>query len=218
MIDLSCALILGVGNGRTTYLHPDDRNLILKIETEPVRGRTRWYERPPIIRSSNYREIEGYSAMILRLGETKDFLTRVYGWEETNVGPALLAENATIDLDDVTSLNSLFKAPNKVMFSISEIEWALQRYHEISTVYCSQKIYNHGLKPESVIIGREKGLMVMRLFDFKSIVYRQLVSPRYVPRGRHNSQMSTIQRVRKKFNILLTCRRAEEAKTSSRSP
>jgi hypothetical protein len=212
MIDLSCALILGVGNGRTTYLHPDDQNLILKIETEPVKGRKRWYERPPIIRSSNHREIEGYSVMILRLGETYDFLTRVYGWEDTSAGPALLAENATSGLDDVTSLNALFKESDKVMFSMSEIEWARQRYQEISNVYCSQKIYNHGLKPESVIIGRQKGLMEMRLFDFKSIVYRQLVSPRYVPLGEHNSQISTIRRVQKKFGILLTSMMAERTK------
>jgi hypothetical protein len=209
MIDLSCALILGVGSGRTTYLHPNDPNLILKIETEPVKGRTRWYERPPIILSSNYREIEGYSVMILRLGKTYDFLTRVHGWEDTSAGPALLAENATSGLDDAASLNGLFKTSKKIMFSISEIEWARQRYQEISNVYCSQKIYNHGLKPESVIIGRQKGLMEMRLFDFKSIVYRQLVSPRYVPLGEHSSQMSTIRRVQNKFGILLTSLRAE---------
>jgi hypothetical protein len=208
MIDLTGATKLGSGNGRTTYLHPDDPKLILKIETEPVKGRLRGYERPPNIRPSNYREIEGYSAMILRLGRTHDFVTRVYGWETTIAGPALLAENAAYALDDFTALNAIFKLPDKVTYSVHEIEWARQQYTEISNLFCSLKIYNHGLKPESVGIGRRNGQLKMRLFDFKTIVYRQAVSLRYVPWAEHNSQMSKIRSVQSKFDGLLASKRA----------
>lgn len=195
--------MLGSGNGRTTYVHPDDPTLILKVDTTPVKGRLRWYERPPKIRPSNHREIEGYGAMILALGQSHDFVTRIHGWEDTSAGPALLAEHATHDLQDVMALNAVFKRAETAPFSTEDLEWARRRYGQIADLFCEKGIYNHGLKPESVILGRRGGVLVMRLFDYKSIVYRQLISPRYLPRGEHNVQMLTIRAVLRKFDKVL---------------
>lgn len=203
MIDLTSATVLGSGNGRTSYQHPDDPSLVLKIEGAPVKGRLRWYERPPNIRPSNHREIEGYSAMILRLGQSHDFVTRVLGWEHTSAGPALLAENATHGLDTPLGLNSMFKSAGTGDYSKQDIETARARYAEIADLYCAHKVYNHGMRPESIVIARRDGLVTLRLFDFKSIVYRQLISPRFLPRGEHNVQMLIIRSVLKKFDRLL---------------
>lgn len=79
MIDLTHAAVLGKGNGRTSYAHPNDPTLVLKLDTSSVKGRLRWYERPPNIRPSNHRKLEGYFAMITRLGKAHDFVTRAYG-------------------------------------------------------------------------------------------------------------------------------------------
>lgn len=203
MITLQDATPIGQGNGRSTYLHPSDPSLILKIEREPVKGRLRWYERPPKIKSSNYREIDGYSQMILRLGGPEDFVTGVYGWAETDIGPALLGQNARFGIEEMITLNNLFKGHVPAAFSRAELSWVRQRYGEIADLFGARKIYNHGLKPESVLIGRRAGQMQMRLFDFKTIVYRQLISPRLLPRGEHTVQMLTITSVQRKFDKVL---------------
>lgn len=195
---------IGQGNGRSTYIHPTLPDRILKIEREPVKGRRRWYERPPKIKPSNMREIEGHAQMVRRLGQRHDFVTDVYGWAETDLGPALLAENAFFGLEDAVNLNNLFKGRAAGVFSPDELAWAHQRYRQIAEIFCARKIYNHGLKPESVVIGRRDGQMQMRLFDFKSIVYRQLISPRLLPRGEHTVQMLTITSVQRKFDKLLS--------------
>ncbi len=203
MIALEAAEKIGSGNGRVTYLHPQTPSLILKLEHTAVVGRRRWYERPPVIARSNLREIDGYSTMIRRIGRAEDFITRVHGWEATSEGPALLAENARHGLEDVIPLNGLFKSGDAVVYSLDDIAWARQRYAEIADIFSACRVYNHGLKPESVMIGRADGALTMRLFDFKSIVYRQLISPRFLPRGQHTVQMLTIRSVLSRFDRLL---------------
>lgn len=203
MITLSGASPLGQGNGRSTYLHPADPGLILKIEREPVKGRRRWYERPPKIKPSNDREIDGHTQMIQRLGQAEDFVTGVHGWADTDLGPALVGQNAFLGIEDAITLNNLFKGRADGVFSPPELSWVRQRYDQIADLFGARKIYNHGLKPESVLIGRRDGQMQMRLFDFKTIVYRQLISPRLLPRGEHTVQMLTITSVQRKLDAVL---------------
>lgn len=200
VIALAKASPIGMGNGRSTYIHPTLPDRILKIEGAPVAGRRRWYERPPKIIPSNQREIDGHAQMVARLGKPHDFVTEVFGRTDTDLGPALLAENAVFGLEDAITLNKLFKGHAKGVFSPDDLAWASQRYTQIADIFCSHKIYNHGLKPESVVIGRQDGRMRMRLFDFKTIVYRQLISPRLLPRGEHTVQMLTITSVQRKFD------------------
>lgn len=203
MIALDTVQPLGKGSGRIAYQHPNAPDLILKFDATPVKGRTRWYERKPVIPPSNLREIEGYSSMICRIGRAQDFITRVHGWEATSRGSALLAENAHYGLTDAVTLNKLFKSPATAPFTMDEVAWARSRYSEIADLFRTCRVYNHGLKPESVMIGRRDGTLSMRLFDFKSIVYRQLISPRYLPRGEDTVQLITIRSVLAKFDRLL---------------
>lgn len=203
MIELDESLRVGSGNGRTTYRHPNDASRLLKIEHAPVKGRLRWYERPPNIAPSNVREFDGYTHMIKRLGTSLDFVSDVHGWEETNKGIALVVENAAHGLRQANALNGILRGKASAAYTRDDLLWARMRYSEIADIFCARGIYNHGLKPESVLLGWKGDELKMKLFDFKTIVYRQLISPRYIPWGQHNVQMHTIRSVQRKFDTLL---------------
>lgn len=101
------------------------------------------------------------------------------------------------------TLNKLFKTSEAYPYNAQDLDWARQRYTQIADLFCERSVYNHGLKPESVVLARRNGGLVMRLYDFKSIVYRQLISPRCIPRREHDVQMLTIRSVQKKFERIL---------------
>ncbi len=202
-IILSDDLKIGSGNGRIGFRHPHDPRLVLKVDTTPVKGRLRWHERPPNIRSSNLREIEVHSVMIQRLGQAEDFVTGVYGWAATNLGPALIVENVHYQMDDHVTLNNTSKANAIDPFDRADVTWARQRYSGIADLFGPKGIYNHGLKPESVVLGRRDGTPVLKLMDFKTIVYRQLISPRFIPGARLAVQKLTVDTVLGRFDRLL---------------
>jgi len=204
MIELTEDLLIGRGTARDTYRHPHQPDLVLKVDARPVKGRLRWYERPPRILPSYRRELEGYAVLLARLGHHHDFISRVYGLEETNLGPAILAENALFGFNDGTSVNSILRSGGTAKYSLDEIAWAKNRYAEIARLLCDHKIYIHGLKPESMILCRKNGALHLRMIDYKTLVYRQLVSPRFVPFGQHHNQMSTVRKVLSRFDRVMS--------------
>lgn len=204
MIELHEDLLIGRGTARDTYRHPEHPNLVLKIDARPVAGRLRWYERPPRIPPSYQRELDGYAVLLGRLGRHHDFISRVYGLEDTSLGPAILAENAVFGYADAVTLKALFRDPAPEAYGRDDLAWARTRYAGIAKLLCEHRVYIHGLRPESMILCRRNGALCMRMIDYKTLVYRQLVSPRFVPGGRYSNQMSTIRRVLSRFDTLLT--------------
>ncbi|MEM9437563.1 MAG: YrbL family protein [Pseudomonadota bacterium] len=200
MIDLGKATILGEGNLRRTYVHPDDPRLLLKVQVRSFNTKKHWYDRPLKVASSNERELLGWAEVVSGLGRHEPFLTRVLGLENTSEGPALLVENAAADATATISLNKIHKLDQKeIQFSVDEIRWARDEFLRVFAMFHKRRIVNHCMRFESVLLCRMAGGLALKLIDYKTMVYRHLISPRLLPgatlRLQRETQVSMVKRL-----------------------
>ncbi len=181
MITLDDSLLIGRNQTRDVYLHPNHPDRVLKIEARELPGRERWYERPPKIESSLSRELYGYANVLVRLGRHHPFIARIYGLEETDLGPAIMAEHVSFGADRAGLLGRVINDPIPSEFTRDEIAWARTAYKELGDLLCEKKAFTHGIRAENLMLADKDGALALRMFDFKTIVYRQLISPRLVP-------------------------------------
>ncbi len=92
MINLTDDLYLGVGNHKTVYAHPTDKNLCVKILHTP--------DDPDFIKESRYRKALGSRA------DSMTLITKYFGEVETSKGTGYLFERV-LDFDDKISQTML---------------------------------------------------------------------------------------------------------------
>lgn len=203
MITLSDDTLLGRNQTRDVFLHPQFPDRVLKIEKRPVPGRMRWYERPPRIESSLKRELTGYADMMIRLGRHEPYVARILGLENTNLGPAIMAEHATYGATRAGILRTILKGPHTSDFTRNDLAQARALYVSLTDMLCDHRIYTHGLRSENLMLIEMDGGLSLRMFDFKTVVYRQLISPRYVPGAQMYEQRRKIAEILGLFDSAL---------------
>lgn len=203
MIKLNDSDLLGGMQTRDTYRHPDDPSLILKIETRKAPGRRNWYDRKPIIPSSLHREIMGYADVLTRLKRHEPFVVRIHGLENTDRGTAVMADNASIGCLVCIEAKKVFRNLEPNPFTRSEMQALRDDYERIALMFGNLGIYNQCMGPENFMLCRVDDGVQIRFFDFKQLIYRQLISPRFIPGGRRAAQMLIVKRVLVKFDACL---------------
>lgn len=195
MLILDESLLLGRRQTRDTFRHPHDPRYVLKLETRPRPRRTKWYQRSIKVPPSAHRELDGYADMLKRLGRHEPYICRILGLEQTDRGPAVLAENATLGVSAHINLRDLIKHREPHPFTGDDVAWAKEAYRRIAEEFQARGIYNQTIRPENVMLCRvaEGGDLCLRLYDFKSLVYRQLISPRLVPGAQRYEQGRVIK-------------------------
>lgn len=205
MIDLSSATVVGEGAQRRAYIHPEDDSYLLKVQVRPFEAWRHWYDRPLKVPSSNDREILGWANVARMLGRHERFLSRVLGLENTSEGPALLVENAACGAAEAMSLKDINGSRGRGLgFSADDLRWAKGEYRRIVALFEAKRIYNHCLRQESVLLCRCGAGLSLRLIDYKAMIYRQFVSPRYVPGARMAIQRKTTRSVEYKLATVIT--------------
>jgi hypothetical protein len=200
VVELHDDLLIGSRQTRAVYRHPKRDDLVLKIETGKAPGRKRWYERKPHIASSMERELRGYADVMSRLGTQPDFVARIHGLERTSLGPAILAENVTYGSNAHAVLRDVLKDRADLGLSASDMRWLSGRYGEIGTRLTECNAFTHGIRPENFMVLRKDGALSLRMFDFKTNVYRQLISPRLVPGAERYEQRRKMAEVQALFD------------------
>ncbi|MEM9350095.1 MAG: YrbL family protein [Pseudomonadota bacterium] len=201
MIDLSGATILGEGAQRRTYIHPTDESLLLKVQVRPFVARKHWYDRPMKVPSSNERELIGWADVIARLDGNEPFLSQVHGLEDTSEGSALLVENAALGAEASMSLRNIVQsAVENVPFTAAELRWAHGEYLRIAAIFDAKSIYNHSLRLESMLLCRFPKGLSLKLMDYKSMVYRQFISPRLLPGAQRIIQRKAVDGMAQKLD------------------
>jgi hypothetical protein len=203
MITLDDSLLLGRNQTRDVFQHPDFPDRVLKIEKRAAPGRLRWYERPPKIEPSMTRELNGYADMMIRLGRHEPFVARIMGLESTSQGTAILAEHAAYGASRSEVLGDAIKKREASIFTRDELATARNLYVNISDMLCDHRIFTHGLRNENLMLIEKDGELQLRMFDFKTVVYRQLISPHYVPGARLYEQRRKIAEVLASFDRAL---------------
>lgn len=204
MIKLNDDDLLGGMQTRDTYRHPDDPTLILKIETRTAPGRRNWYDRKPVIPSSLHRELMGYADVLTRLKRHEPFVVRIHGLENTDRGTAVMADNAANGCSVCIEAKKIFRSEAPNPFTRIEVQALRDDYKRIGLMFCDLAIYSQCMGPENFMLCRTDEGVQIRFFDFKTLVYRQLISPRYIPGGQRAVQMLTIKRVLSKFDDTLS--------------
>ncbi|MEM9437565.1 MAG: YrbL family protein [Pseudomonadota bacterium] len=202
IIDLSEASAVGSGNARRAYRHPEDPRFLLKVQEAAVEEKVKLLKRRLSIAPSNERELAGYADITRRLGGKPDYLTEVRGLVETSQGAALMVDDALYGDGRAEIVNRLFKA-GKGPFSRDEVAAARAQYEEIAALFQRTGIYNHCLRPESVVLAEGDGGVGLRLFDCKTLVYRQAIHPRLIPGARRYIQGLIIEKTLGKFDTLI---------------
>ena len=200
MIELTDQDLIGGKQTRDVYQHPHFPDRVLKIEMRKPPGRTRWYERPPRIESSLQREFSGYADMMIRLKRHDPFIARILGLENTTRGTAVMAEHVSYGAKRTAHLGELITNPKKFDFSRSEFLEARKLYIELTDMLCEHRIYTHGLRAENLMLVDMDGSLRLRMFDFKTVVYRQLISLNYVPGASMYEQRRKISEVLARFD------------------
>jgi hypothetical protein len=199
IVQLRDDLLLGARQTRSVYRHPDRADLVLKLETGKAPGRKRWYERAPRIASSMERELRGYADVMARLGAHQPFIARIYGLEQTSHGPAILAENVTYGFDAHAVLRDVLKDRVDLPVTSDDMRGLAQRYAEIGAHLTECGIFTHGIRPENFMVVRAGETLDLRMFDYKTNVYRQLISPRFVPGAERYEQRRKMAEVQALF-------------------
>lgn len=192
---------LGRRQTRETYLHPHDPTLVLKVQTVFMHRKKHWYDLPVTVKPSFQRELEGYADLLCRLGRHAPFLSRVHGLEQTNKGLAVLAENVTVGAVSHVILRDLLKHRVAHDFSQDDVAWARAEYAKITDVMLGLGIYNQCQRPENVMLCRLRdGSLRLRMYDFKTLAYRTLIHPRFIPGARYRLQRNVVESTLKAFN------------------
>ncbi|MEJ6391079.1 YrbL family protein [Gymnodinialimonas ulvae] len=200
VVELSDDLLIGRRQTRSVYRHPERDDLVLKIETGKAPGRKRWYERKPRIASSMERELRGYANLMARLGTHRTFVARIYGLEQTSLGPAILAENATHGAEAHAVLRDLLKDRVGLDLTPEQMRFVARRYAEIGDLLTDHRVFTHGIRPENFMVLRNGDALELRVFDHKTNVYRQLISPRFVPGAERYEQRRKMNEVQALFD------------------
>lgn len=138
MINLTDDLYLGVGNHKTVYAHPTDKNLCVKILHTP--------DDPDFAKECRYRKALGSRA------DSMTLLTKYFGEVETSKGKGYLFERV-IDfdgkisqtmlnvLDDTVADKKLLPATEKLLF-------------DFKRAYFDEKFLLAGVDPDNYLVQR----------------------------------------------------------------
>lgn len=200
VVELCDDLLIGWRQTRAVYRHPERADLVLKIEIGKVPGRKRWYERKPRVATSMERELRGHADVMSRLGTHPDFVARIHGLEQTSLGPAILAENAAHGSDAHAVLKDVLKDRVDFGLSVDDMRGLARRYIEIGERLTQCDAFTHGIRPENFMVLRKGGDLHLRMFDFKTNVYWQLISPRLLPGAERQKQRRRMAKVQASFD------------------
>ena len=138
MITLTDDLYLGVGNHKTVYAHPTDKNLCVKILHTP--------DDPDFIKESRYRKALGSRA------DSMTLITKYFGEVETSKGKGYLFERV-LDfdgkisqtmlnvLDDTVADRKLLPATEKLLFDFKK-------------TYFDERFLLAGVDPDNYLVQR----------------------------------------------------------------
>jgi hypothetical protein len=114
-----------------------------------------------------------------------------------------MAEHAAYNANRAEVLGDAIKKREASVFTRDELATARNLYVDLSNMLCDHRIFTHGLRKENLMLVEWDGELQLRMFDFKTIVYRQLISPHYVPGARLYEQRRKIAEVLASFDSVL---------------
>lgn len=100
LIKLSEVEPLADGLSRRTYLHPGDPRYLLKLQVRELPGHKGRFRRKLRAEPSNTREMNGYADVLKRMGRKMDFMSEVYGLDDTDLGSALRVDNVAYGAEE----------------------------------------------------------------------------------------------------------------------